>query len=72
MKIRYQGESPVDIPGRDDVNPGDIIDVDDELAAGLLVAGTSYPDDGPPVPPASPLWVRADTKAAKAATTEES
>jgi len=56
MKIQYHGTSAVDVPGHDNVQPGDVIDVTDEVGASLLGAGTAYPDDGAPVAPRSPLW----------------
>lgn len=68
MKIQYYGTSAVDIHGHDNVQPGDVIDVADEVGASLLAAGTAYPDEGAPVPAAAPLW-RAPAK--KSATTTE-
>ena len=56
MKIQFHGTSAVDVPGHDNVQPGDVIDVPDEVGASLLAAGTSYPDEGAPVPPVAPLW----------------
>lgn len=68
MKIQYHGTSAVDVPGHDNVQPGDVIEVADEVGASLLAAGTAYPDEGAPVPAAAPLW-RAPAK--KSATTTE-
>lgn len=56
MKIQYHGTSAVDVPGHDNVQPGDVIEVADEVGASLLAAGTAYPDEGAPVPAAAPLW----------------
>lgn len=56
MKIQYHGTSAADVPGHDNVQPGEVIDVTDEIGASLLASGTAYPDDGPPVPPPVPLW----------------
>ena len=56
MKVQYHGTDAVDVPGHDNVQPGDVIDVADEVGTSLLAAGTAYPDEGPPVPPRSPLW----------------
>lgn len=56
MKIQYNGASAVDVPGHDDVQPGAVIDVADEVGASLLAAGTAYPDDGAPIAPSAPLW----------------
>jgi len=50
MKIQYNGASAVDVPGHDDVQPGAVIDVADEVGASLLAAGTAYPDDGSDCP----------------------
>ena len=56
MKIQFHGTSAVDIPGHDDVQPGQVVDVTDEVGSSLLAAGTAYPDDGAPVPARAPLW----------------
>jgi hypothetical protein len=66
VKIKYLGGSPVDIATVDGVQPGDVVDVADEIAAGLLFAGSEVADDGTITPPAAPLWATATT-AAKAA-----
>ena len=39
VKIKYQGIGAVDIDGHDGVNPGDTVDVSDELAARLCANG---------------------------------
>ena len=67
MKIQFNGSGAVDVPGHDDVQPGAVIDVDDDTGRSLLAAGTSYPDDGPPVPPESPQWTVPAGKANKSA-----
>lgn len=66
MKITYNGSDAVDVPGHDDVQPGQTIDVTDEVGASLLAAGTSYPADGPPIPPTNPAWSVPSKKAAAA------
>lgn len=70
MKIQYHGTSTVDIPGHDDVQPGDIVDVTDEVGASLLAAGCSFDSAGELVAaPPDPLWSQVTTskKAAAAA-----
>ena len=71
MKIQFHGTSAVDVPGHDDVQPGDVIDVADEVGASLLAAGTAYPDEGAPVPAAAPLWRAPATKSATTTETAE-
>lgn len=56
MKIQYNGTDAVDIPGVDGVEPGSIVEVDDEVGASLLLAGTSIDADGVKVAPVKPLW----------------
>jgi len=69
MKIQFCGTSAVDIPGVDDVQPGEVVEVADEVGASLLTAGASFADDGSITPAESPLWVvPQSTKAAKAET----
>ena len=68
--IIYQGTSPVDIDGYENVQPGDTVEVPDAQAAALLSAGTSYsdPDENGNVtvtPPEDPLWAPADVKKSK-------
>ena len=58
MKIQYNGTSAVDIPGHDGVEPGQVVDVDDEVGQSLLLAGHGHPDDGTVVAPAELLWSR--------------
>lgn len=58
MKIKYLGTSPVDIPGHDNVEPGQTVDVADDVAVSLLGAGASHTPDGVVTPPESPLWVK--------------
>lgn len=72
MKLQYKGTSAVDIATHDNVQPGDVIKVADELGEALLRAGhtfpdTTYDDDGNPVevestPPDHPLWVKTSKK----------
>ncbi len=66
MKIQYHGTSAVDVPGHDDVQPGDVIEVPDEIGESLLGAGASHSvdDDGNPVvtPPDKPLWTTTKAK----------
>jgi predicted RNA polymerase sigma factor len=62
MRIQYNGDNPVDIPGVDEVEPGDVVDVDDEVGESLLAAGTAYPDEGDPIKPKDPLWSSAKSK----------
>ncbi len=62
MRIQYNGESAVDIPGVSEVEHGDVIDVDDEVGESLLVAGTAHPDEGDPIKPKDPLWSSAKSK----------
>ena len=69
MKIQHHGTDAVDVPGHDAVQPGAVIEVPDEVGASLLAAGTAYPDDGPPIPPVSPLW-RTPSKKPSTTTTE--
>lgn len=71
MKIRYNGTSPVDIVGHSFVETGQVVDVPDDLAAALLLAGSAIDDNGTVTPPAKPLWTRADKKADKAEPTIE-
>lgn len=66
MKIQFNGSSAVDVPGHDGVEPGQVIDVADEVGVSLLAAGTAYPDDGKPVAPDKPLWTPAGKKTAEA------
>lgn len=66
MKIQYNGTGAVDIPGHDEVLPGQIVEVDDAVGESLLTAGTSYPTKGKAVPPADPLWSIPSKKAAPA------
>lgn len=69
MRLKYQGDAAVDIAVRDGVEPGEVVDVPDELAERLLFAGCQVDADGTVTAAAAPLWVRADTtKAAKTAT----
>lgn len=68
MKIQFHGTSAVDIPGHDNVEPGAVVDVTDEVGASLLAAGTAYPSEGAPVPAEAPLW---RLPAKKSATTTE-
>lgn len=68
MKIRYNGPFAVDIKGHDNVQPGQTVDVSDELGASLLLAGCSVVD-GKPIAPASPVWSRAGKTATTADTT---
>ena len=42
MLIRYHGSFAVDIPGHDDVEPDQVVDVPEEVAETLLDAGASY------------------------------
>jgi hypothetical protein len=56
MKIQYCGSDAVDIPGHDDVQPGQVVEVADEVGASLLAAGSSFAADGTVSPPANPLW----------------
>lgn len=56
MKLQYHGMSPVDIAGHENVQPGDVVDVDKDLAASLLLAGCSIDDDGNVTPADPPLW----------------
>lgn len=62
MKIQFHGDSAVDIPGIDGVQPGQVVDVPDEVGESLLLAGASFADDGPPILPAAPLWSRPGKK----------
>lgn len=72
MKLQYNGTFPVDIPGREGVNPGDVIDLPDDLAASLLLAGHSIEDGKVIASPDSPVWTRHASKtAAKAEPTTE-
>lgn len=57
MKVHYQGTSPVDIAGHDDVQPGAVVDVPTEQGNALLLAGTSIDAEGHQTPPEAPLWV---------------
>ncbi|MDO8391060.1 MAG: hypothetical protein Q7V57_11270 [Actinomycetota bacterium] len=59
MKIRYNGTSAVDIPGHDDVQPGQAVDVDDLVGESLLLAGHAHTDTGEVIAPPDPLWSRA-------------
>lgn len=59
MKIKFNGDSPVDIPGVDGVQPGQVVDLPAEVAESLLLAGHGFADDGTVVAPARPLWSRA-------------
>lgn len=69
MKIKFCGVSAVDIAGHDGVEPGDVVDVPEELAERLLFAGSQVLDDGTVVPPVEPVWVKANKdKAAPVAT----
>ena len=56
MLIRWNGGHAVDIAGHDRVLPGDVVDVDDATAAGLLFAGSQVLADGTVIPPDVPLW----------------
>ena len=56
MKIRFNGTSAVDVPGADDVQPGDVVDLADEVAVSLLGAGCSIDAEGVTTPAADPLW----------------
>lgn len=57
MKIQYRGADAVDIPGHDDVQPGQVVEVTDAVGTSLLAAGTSYDPDGQVVAaPSDPLW----------------
>lgn len=67
MKLKYEGVAAVDIPGAFGVEPGATVDVADEVAAGLLFAGSEVSDDGTITPPAAPIWTVVTTTAAKAA-----
>jgi hypothetical protein len=66
VKITYHGGSPVDIVAHDNVQPGQTVEVSDEVGAALLFAGSEVAEDGTVTPPAVPLWTAATT-AAKAA-----
>lgn len=64
MKIQFHGHTTVDIPGVDGVEPGDVVEVDDEVGASLLSAGTSFDDDGNVVgSPEDPMWTLAEAAA---------
>ena len=56
MKIQFNGTSAVDVPGADDVQPGDVVDLADEVAVSLLAAGSSIDTAGITTPAADPLW----------------
>lgn len=57
MKVRFNGVSPVDIAGHDNVQPGDVVDVTDAHGAALLRAGTSIDEaTGQLIAPKNPLW----------------
>ena len=60
MRIRYNGEDAVDIPGANYVEQGDVVEVSDEVGASLLLAGCSIDDDGNVTPAEDPLWSDAD------------
>lgn len=70
MKIRYNGSSAVLAPSTDDeVQPGDVIDIADDIAATLLIAGYSFDNNGAQVAvPDNPIWsLPATVKAPKGA-----
>lgn len=62
MKITYTGTSPVDVDGHDNVQQGDTIDVPDQLAHRLLLAGSQIDDTGTVTPPATPTWTATGKK----------
>lgn len=62
MKIQYNGSDVVDIPGVDDVQPGQVVEVAEHVGASLLTAGATFADDGTPIMPAHPLWSRPGKK----------
>ena len=59
MKIQFNGDSAVDIPGIDGVQPGQMVEVADPVGESLLLAGATFAADGTPILPDAPLWVRA-------------
>lgn len=74
MRITFNGDSPVDIPGVDDVQPGSTVEVDDQVGASLLQAGSSVDADGKVTPAESPLWTApksSNKPAAQVASTNE-
>lgn len=67
MKIKYSGPFAVDIPGHDNVEPGQTVDVSDELAASLLAASVWTRTGKPattadPTPTAAPATEPADAE----------
>lgn len=64
MRITYHGTDVVDIPGRDNVQPGETVEVDNDVGASLLAAGSSIADDGTITAPAKPLWTASKAKTA--------
>lgn len=62
MKIQYNGSDLVDIPGVDEVQPGQVVEVAEHVGESLLLAGATFAADGTPILPVAPLWVRAGKK----------
>lgn len=62
MKIQFHGDSAVDIPGVDGVQPGQVVEVADPVGESLLLAGATFAADGTPTLPDHPLWSRAGKK----------
>ena len=56
MKIQFNGDSAVDIPGIDGVDPGQVVEVPQHVGESLLLAGATFADDGTPIPAVDPLW----------------
>ena len=56
MKIQFNGTGAVDVPGADDVQPGEIVELAESVAVSLLAAGSSVDADGVVTPAAHPLW----------------
>jgi hypothetical protein len=70
VRIQFNGDQPVDIPGVDEVQPGQTVEVSDAVGESLLTAGCSFADDGTPVEAVagSALWTLPAKKSAPAAT----
>lgn len=67
MKLRFNGTSPVLAPGTEVViNPGDVVELPDDVAESLLGAGAAHgvDDTGAPTvtPAVDPLWSRPKTE----------